>query len=509
MRYSPMEWKACLVLTLLTTSLLCGCLARQEFPAPTDSSTDASIRLTLLTEENPPYNYRDTNGDISGSSTEVVKEILRRLNQDTDLEIVPWSVGYGRTLAEPVTGLYSTARTPERDSLFRWVGPIESYHFTFYARNGSGISLPSLEAARNAGVIGVVRDDTRHQYLVARNMNTLLLFPDDEACVRALMNGEIDLWLGSSDTAPETARRAGVSPEDLALLYQVTQVELFIAFNRETPEPLIRAWQDTLDEMKSDGSYPAILARYGRTSAAGMQPVMAPGDFSVPGETALTALTTLIDQRFYGIARSFEVLALTDEVKSGDWERIRPLLARLEKSDESARYWYARPDGSYYTTVDGLASASLFNRPYFPTVLAGNASLGTVVVSHSTGRSTGIVAVPVMDGNRVTGILGASVYLDLLTGELNDDLPLPATLYFFALDPSGTLSLHSDVQKIGQTISMQGSSEVVSAMEEILHREEGTVSYTAEGWHREVIFGTAPVTGWSCALGWITGTGEG
>lgn len=503
-----MAWKACLVLTLLLFSLLCGCVVRQERADTTDSAAAADFRLTLLTEENPPYNYRDTNGELSGSSTEVIREIQRRMMQDADHELLPWSDGYRRTLAEPLTGLYSTARTPERDSLFRWVGPIESYHFTFYARNGSGISVPSLDAARTAGVIGVVRDDTRHQYLTAQNVTDLALFPDDNTCVRALMNQEIDLWLGSSDTAPAIALQAGFSPGDLALLYQVTKVELFIAFNRETPEPVIRGWQDTLDGMKVDGSYQAILARHGRKAPAVREMVIAPDVFSVPGVAALAALTTIIDQRFSGIARSYEVLAMTDEVRSGDWERIRPLLVLLESSDPSARYWYARPDGSYYTTVDGLASSSLSDRPYFPGVLAGNASLGTVVVSHSTGRSTGIVAVPVMDQDRVTGVLGASVYLDLLSRELGDALPLPATMFFFALDPSGTLSLHSDVQKIGQTVSMQGSPGAISSMQEIMTRQRGTVSYYAEGWQREVTYMTAPITGWSCAIGWITGTGD-
>ena len=77
---------------------------------------------------------------------------------------------------------------------------------------------------------------------------------------------------------------------------------------------------------------------------------------------------------------------------------------------------------------------------------------------------------------RVTGVLGVSVYLDLLSRELGDDLLLPVTMYLFALDPAYTLSLHYDVQKIGKNVSMQGSTEAISSMRKMMSRKQGTIS---------------------------------
>ena len=39
-----------------------------------------------------------------------------------------------------------------------------------YARNGSGLQINSLEAAKKAGRIGVVKDDVRHQFLLENHV---------------------------------------------------------------------------------------------------------------------------------------------------------------------------------------------------------------------------------------------------------------------------------------------------------------------------------------------------
>jgi ABC-type amino acid transport substrate-binding protein len=493
-----MHRDVCTVVVLLVIAgcILSGCLS------PEESSPGESPRLQLLTEEFPPYNFVGPEGTITGSSSDVVREIVARLGEDAEIELVAWGDGYNRTLTTPDTALYSTARTTERENLFRWVGPIGSYDMTFYARNDSGISLSSLEEAKKAGTIAVVRDDARHQYLVARNVSMIALYPDDESCVRALISGECQLWLGSAVTASGTIAQAGYRPEDVRPLYQVQTSELYIAFNNQTSPEIVAAWQDALDAMKKDGTYRAILARYG---LAGPSAAGAPAVSGAPGISigdAPTVLMALADSRLSGIATSLEVLAMTSDAKSGDWEQIRPLLIVLEQRSIPARFWYSLPDGSYYTTVDNLTTANLASRPYFPGVLAGNTSLGYVVVSHSTGRTTGIIAVPIFDEkNTVTGVLGASVYLDSLSADLSRDLPLPGTMYFVALDRDGLTALHSRIEQIGRQSTVQGTPGEIEAVRAIMATEEGRVTFTSEGVQQTVIFRTSPLTGWKYGIG--------
>src|SRR6056297_3418113 len=62
---------------------------------------------------------------------------------------------------------------------------------------------------------------------------------------------------------------------------------------------------------------------------------------------------------------TLDVLSKTEEVKSGDWERMRGLMEELQKQDESTLYWFSNPDGSYYTVEKGLTDFNLQKRKYF------------------------------------------------------------------------------------------------------------------------------------------------
>lgn len=224
-------------------------------------SADAGIRI--ITEELPPFNYAGADGKAAGQSTEVVQTILTRLNQKAAIEILPWSEGYAATRKGPGVALYSTGRTEEREHLFKWVGPISAYDFTFYARNGSGITITGTESAKTAGLIGVVKDDARHQYLVQQNFTNIVTCDTDAACVKGLLANKTDLWFGSAVNFPATVQREGIDPAAVREVYQVKTVPMYVAFSNDTPDSTIAAWQGTLDAMKQDGTFAAIRQKYG------------------------------------------------------------------------------------------------------------------------------------------------------------------------------------------------------------------------------------------------------
>ena len=430
-----------------------------------------------------------------------MKEILQRQNENASIEVLPWAEGYSLAQTEPDAALYSTARTAERENLFLWVGPIGSIDFILYAKNGSAISVPSLEAAKKSGIIGVVRDDVRDQFLQSENVTNLYLCSDDLECAQKLNEGTIDLWLGS-DSAGDAARQAGIDPGEFQPVYLIKKTDLYIAFNKDTPASVVTTWQATLDAMKKDGTYDQILAGYrNATSAAGggRQNTISVSDTGF----FVSAVVPLVDDRLNTILRPLEALALTDDVRSGDWNRIQPLLTGVEAKEPSARFWFARPNGSYYTTVDGLTSANLKSRSYFPTLLAGRESVGTVVSSHSTGRDVAIVAVPVMVNGTVTGVLGASVYLDSITTYVQDSLGLPDTVQFFAIDPAGNIALHSNDEQIFQNNMSAGTAQpgsVGAAVNAMLAEKAGTISYDSGGRHWQGVFSTSSLTGWHIAV---------
>ncbi|UUX92428.1 cache domain-containing protein [Methanoplanus endosymbiosus] len=495
MRYSGI----CALIIIMTalSAAICGCTAGDSSQAAiTTEETVSESGLNIMTEEFPPFNYRDKNGEIAGQSTEIVKEILSRLNQKATIELLPWSESYDAALKEPNAVLYSAGINEEREPLFRWVGPIGSFDYVLYAKSGSGITINSLDAAKKTGKIGVVKDDTRQQFLSDSNFQNTISLQDDKTCLNKLMNGEIDLWFGSSLNAAYIAEEEGYSAGDIVSVYPVRSNEVYIAFNQKIPDETIENWQNALDSMKADGTYETIINKYGND---GEDSVISPDFDNSKTDPTLTAVIAVTEGQIKSILRPFEVLAMTNEVRSGEWQKIKPLLRTLEEKEPDTRLWYANTDGSYYTVVDDLADSNLKDRSYFPVVLSGEESVGTVVISHSTGKNAAIVAVPVIVNEEVIGILGASVYADSVTETLNEKLP--ASTVYYAIDNEGKFALSSEKGEISQDISlMTENSSFGKAVEKMLSEESGTVEYEKEGETWTAAFRKSPLTGWHFAV---------
>ncbi len=54
--------------------------------------------------------------------------------------------------------MFSTVRTPERETLFRWVGPLVRGQTRFYSLKSSQLQVRDLQEAARVGPIAVPRE---------------------------------------------------------------------------------------------------------------------------------------------------------------------------------------------------------------------------------------------------------------------------------------------------------------------------------------------------------------
>jgi len=205
--------------------------------------------LKLITEINPPFSYLDRSGEIKGSGVELVKILAEKIGKPYSLELLSWSSGYGRTLSTPNTALFLTARTEEREYLFRWVGPVDRMDYAFYCKSSNRISARSLDDIKKLGLIAVPRDTARHQMLLDAKITNILVLPSDKECVQAVLSGDAEIWLGSCNMYSLNRDSLGEGLESIHRIYPWKHVPLYIAFNIDTSDDLINAWQNALDTL--------------------------------------------------------------------------------------------------------------------------------------------------------------------------------------------------------------------------------------------------------------------
>ncbi|WPP44415.1 ABC transporter substrate-binding protein [Pseudomonas sp. AN-1] len=231
-------------------------LALLLVPGVTRAALPADYRVHLLTENFPPFNMaadgrnfaRDD--QVQGLSAALVRELFARAGIAYSLTLrFPWDRVYRHTLENPGSGLFSTARLPEREAQFKWVGPIAEYHSVLVAAPGREFALSDLEQAR-AYRIGAYKSAAVSQLLERRGIAASAALNDQDN-IGKLQRGQIDLWATSAPVWQHHARLAGASG-----LHEVLRLQtdpLYLALHRDTPDEVVQRLQRALDQMRSEG----------------------------------------------------------------------------------------------------------------------------------------------------------------------------------------------------------------------------------------------------------------
>jgi polar amino acid transport system substrate-binding protein len=221
--------------------------------------------LVLLTENLAPFNQSVSgrnfakNDGITGISSDTLRLVCARARVECQQILrFPWERVYQQALNEPGYGLFSTARTPAREKLFKWVGPIASNDWVLMAKGDSPILLASLANAAKYR-IGGYKGDAISQYLIDRGLPVQTALRDNKN-VEKLLKGQIDLWVTADPSGRYLAKQEGL--EGLKVVQRFHTAELYLALNLATPDDLVRRLQEALDALRAEGQLSAIVARY-------------------------------------------------------------------------------------------------------------------------------------------------------------------------------------------------------------------------------------------------------
>jgi hypothetical protein len=212
-------------------------------------------------------------------------------------------------------------------------------------------------------------------------------------------------------------------------------------------------------------------------------------------EATLTVAARYVDQIFVSTLAELRSVASTPEAKQADWYGIKRYLKQLE-ADLPGVYFFVLPNGNYYSAALDYTNLNLSDRAYFKSLFAGRAVKGYPLYSRSSGKKSALLAVPITVDGKVTGAIGASVFLDDLHARLNRDLALPNGYTWFVLDAKGKTLLDKDSDFIFMNALTQGSKSLRTAVAKALQHESGSLSYELNGIPRQGYYRKLPSMGW-------------
>jgi polar amino acid transport system substrate-binding protein len=242
-----------LLASLLYASTPAGAIAAQP-----------SAQLTLLTEQSPPGSMLDIGdassaGAVIGRSSDKVREVMVRTGTAFSMEIQPWKRAYTAALERPDHCVFATTRLPEREPLFKWVGPIDSADWILLGRADHKFALRTLEDARGLR-IGTYNGDARDAYLRERGFKVDSA-QADQINPQKLLVGRIDLWAASMRRGSSVLEQNGWAGRIVPVL-TFRQVDVYLACNRSVPDALVKRMNTAIEAMQRDGTMHRIDKLY-------------------------------------------------------------------------------------------------------------------------------------------------------------------------------------------------------------------------------------------------------
>ena len=243
---------------LLVASLLCVGTGGHAAPA------EPMPQLTILTEHAPPASMLDNGnaggeGTVIGNASDKVREVMARTGVSFTMEIQPWKRAYMAAQDRPDTCVFSTTRLPEREGLFKWIGPLEAADWVLLGRADRQFALHSLEDARPLR-IGTYNGDARDTFLRERGFKVDPA-QNDLINPQKLLLGRIDLWAASLRRGSVVLEQNGWTARIVPVL-SFKKVDVYLACNRSVPDALVAQMNAAIAAMNRDGTMRKIDRKY-------------------------------------------------------------------------------------------------------------------------------------------------------------------------------------------------------------------------------------------------------
>jgi polar amino acid transport system substrate-binding protein len=221
-------------------------------------------KLIIMTEIFPPYQFKDKNGKLIGIAVDIVKAIQKKIGDKNKIKVYPWARANKILDLKKNAVLFSMMRTPQRETLYKWVGPIDRMELVFFKKKGSKITLKSIEDAKKVAKIGVTKNVANCEILKNRGFKNLdILIGNDYKNIYKLIKGRIDLWPSIKAAGLYYAKNLKKKNQiEIIPHIYLAEGDLYIAFNKNADEKIIKKWQIAFNELLNDGTINKIKKRY-------------------------------------------------------------------------------------------------------------------------------------------------------------------------------------------------------------------------------------------------------
>ena len=225
----------------------------------------AAHAATITAAQDPWAPFVQKDASSPGVSVEIIVEAFKTQGHTVDFKIMPWSRSLEEVKAGRVDVLVATWYTEDRTSYLKYSDPYLENSLKFIKRSGDSFEYNGIDSLKGK-TVGIVRNyGYGDEFLNAKTFKK----PESNDFVsnaKKLTAKRIDLTLEDELVAKSTLSNAGMNLSDFAFTNNALSVNpLHVTMGLANPNhsEYINAFNKGLAEIKSNGTFDKILARYG------------------------------------------------------------------------------------------------------------------------------------------------------------------------------------------------------------------------------------------------------
>ncbi len=218
--------------------------------------------IEIGTVEEAPGNFTNEDGNIVGLSVDFVKEIQKRVGDNSVIEMLPATRLFKYAKERDNYVLFTLSRTESREDQFYWISLVMRKPLIMFVKKGSDCNITNLKDAKNVDAIGVVRGSVQDDFLVENNFINIVPGRDHEQNLNRLLSGRIDVLYHSMHGLAKLCRDMNLDLNEFepVLILQISNSSIAMSKNSDTS--IVRQWQEAAEEIKADGTFDRLAQKW-------------------------------------------------------------------------------------------------------------------------------------------------------------------------------------------------------------------------------------------------------
>jgi len=221
---------------------------------PVSAQNYEKLQLEIACSQWRPFAFKE-NSIISGPVYEIGKAVLEHAGLSYTYKIKPWTRVYNNGLSRENYLIGCLGRTPAREKMFKWIGPVtKGIAVFFYKLKSNPFKIDSLEQAKSYDIV-MQRDSYNHDFLRLNQFNDAKLFPvnKNDQIIQMLLAKRYPLILMTEEQLLDISEKKKI---DLSLFEKALfafEVKDYIAFNISTSPDLVKKVRNAYERLSAEG----------------------------------------------------------------------------------------------------------------------------------------------------------------------------------------------------------------------------------------------------------------